>query len=214
MKNIDKEIYIKNGPEIFRVSKSEMKKLCNMQENLQRFSGSIKDSLESSLIAIADSDGGSDYSGIENFWKSRTLGNITTLSCIEFIGESSFKKRFTNKKDLLTYFTPLSEFLNDAEYVGRYFVRINPTSDGCTSYLLDDFFMMDECPMVIYRNENHVLIYQEDCLGKRFSMLDPRYFEDGNLRFIGSQYNTFRDRNLVRTRIENQTNSDLKRGEK
>ncbi len=92
-------------------------------------------------------------------------------------------------EEINTEYIKLSTFLNEAEYIGKEFVRtkpliINDIKD--VSYITEDPY---SSTTVLYKTDYAMLVEYKSTNTRYLEMLDPIYFKDNNYKFIGNKVN-------------------------
>jgi hypothetical protein len=143
-----------------------------------------------------------DYSWTDDFWHLRKTADGYKMRTIE----SSYTNRdYKSFKKLNVDFISLSEFLEKAEYVGRYFKRTKPIGRD-KSYMQEDrsIFLL-----YLYDNVAIYRIIEEDIFSgddyEEYKVLSCRYLEDGNYEFYGDYIESFNDKAGVYNAIYEQS---------
>lgn len=148
-----------------------------------------------------------DYSWADWFWHLRKTNdwyNISTITHLHIDEE----REYNTLEDVNRDFISLMDFLEKAEYVGRYFKRTAPhISDG--SYMEED----KSC-FILYKLEDvaickvisiNVFTGEDE---ERFEVLSGRYLEDGNYKYYGDVIDSFDDKVGIYNEIYNQSFGD------
>ena len=200
--NESMSIFIKKGPEIFDNSKAKdlldrIKQ--DMDENPRLANDPVFNMLTASVSQINQS-GLVDYSYCSSFWmvdeKASSDGFEIT---IEDPSDSHHRKTFKNIDELYRKYMDFREFLSEAKYVGRYFKRTAKIEGRDISFMEED-----NKTLVLFATESHMLIQYEFLGEKKFEMLSPRYFEDGNFEYYGEQHYEYNDKDEMFKAIEKQ----------
>lgn len=110
------------------------------------------------------------------------------------------KRDYISINELNKGYIKLSEFIKEAEYVGREFRRTVPVITYCNNTSIKDNSYLDRYG---FENNKHIVLYMKDntCLvkymcsyGSGYCIIDCRYIQDSNYEFIGSIYEEYRDR--------------------
>ena len=196
-------IFIKKGPEIFDEKKA--KEIADQADRDMKNSETLSNSqffnnMIQNLYRLGQSKGQVDYSGCNTFWvvdeTEPSYGQGITLVEKD---NASLKKSFKNIDELNEKFMDLREFLDDANYIGRYFKRTAKIDGRDISFMEED-----NSTLVLFATDNQMLIQTNDSSGKEFKMLSSRYFEDGNFEYYGEQHDEYNDKEAVFHAIEKQ----------
>lgn len=122
-------------------------------------------------------------------------------------------------------FIKLSDYLRDAQFVGREFRRIQPVYryskfridtirgriDRTRNYnTITDRSFMSDCDskhIVLYMKDNIFLVKDISCLGEFYRIIAGDYTYDGNYEFYGDVYEEYNDRDKVYLEIMEQIDS-------
>lgn len=193
------EIYLKRGPRIIPgqdVSNRNDNRLDIIEEHLKTDPNASPEELEKfrkfrDLVRDSVTVERKDYSGCESFWIS-----IVEDDCIRMVEcghPYSNEKRFENKEEIEKEFIRLRVFLDQAEYIGKYFKRSKPCAEGS---LADRSYTHDSNSLVLYATDSILLIQRETPYfkDKKFEIISSKYLEDGNYGFVGKVNDEFRDK--------------------
>ena len=200
---INGEIYIKNGPEIFHMddeSEDLMKKL-----ELGSIDDRLNELMERTVALysqLKNMEGTKDYSYCDEFWIANVEENGVNMVEAQTIPYMEAEERFfTDKKELDRTFTRLLIFLNEAQYVGRYFKRTKPIEDNHDKSFMEN----NQGCLALYTDGKKMLVKCKDCDGtERYEMIHSYYLEDGNYDFYGEHTDAYKDKMKVYTEINQQ----------
>ena len=168
--------------ELFKERQEEVYKRKAEKEELER----VKNSLYSDVYK--------DYSWTMKFWALSKKDKGYSLRA--YVNKKVVAQRdYESLEELNVDFISLSDFLQKAEYVGRYFKRTKSTSDGIMTYLMEN----KHC-FLLYMYNNVAIcreIFDNFFTGERverYIILSSKYFEDGNYSFYGDYIESFNDK--------------------
>lgn len=198
---INGEIYIKNGPDIFYMDNQYKEMIKQMEINsIDGMLAPYEEEYLNNMKIIKEAEGSKDYSYCDEFWISTVEENGINMSTCPYYSSEDIEERFfTDKKELDRHFTRLMGFLNNAEYVGKYFKRTASIGKD-KSYMDSD----NEC-LVLYSDGKRMLVLEKIAnFEPKFEMLRPRYIEDGNYEFYGEYTDKYKDKVSLYKAISNQ----------
>ena len=176
----NQNIFIKRGPEIFD-SKEAEELSKQVEDDMIEHPGLMQDPymkiLADKVRRLSKQKGAVDYSGCENFWiaKEQTGQKITL---VEQGSAISLTEEFDNIEALEEKFIDLHEFLDEAKYVGKFFRRTK-SIEGDTGYMQGDV-------LVLFATDSNMLAMETSFGTRKYKMIKPKYFIDGNFEFYGS----------------------------
>lgn len=100
----------------------------------------------------------------------------------------------TNIKELKEKYMRLMDFLKEAEYVGKEFIRTVPilTENGIdTSYWNQNPY---ESIIILYKTDYAMLAHHKNEHSNNLEMIKPEYINDGKYSFIGNQKIMYSDK--------------------
>ena len=185
------EIYVKNGPEPFQMDAEDEDLISDLEvksatEGILPFESQVLDMFK----VLESKKGTEDYSGCDEFWVSFVDGEQITMieqQAIPIIAPMT--RTFKSKADLEKSFTRLTEFLDKARYVGRYFRR----TDSLESNGDRSFSNKDGRVLVLYATDD-LMIIRHSFIEEEFGILDRRYLKDGKYEFYGQPTDKYRDK--------------------
>lgn len=193
------EIYLKRGPRIIPskdVSNRNDERLDMIEEHLKTDPKASPEELEKfryfrDLVRDSVTVERKDYSGCDSFWIS--IVEDDCIRMVEMERPYATEKVFETKEDLNKEFIRLRVFLEQAEYIGRYFKRTKPCAEGP---LADRSYTHDSNSLALYATDSILLIQSETPYfkDKKFEIISSKYLEDSNYEFIGKVNNEFRDK--------------------
>ena len=177
---ISGDIYIKIQPDIIK----EEEKLQKKQEELYE-------------IDFEEAHNGvSDYTQqrrkiIEKEIDLLEIGKLV-YDFTDRVGQKIIHK--TNIKELKEKYMRLMDFLKEAEYVGKEFIRTVPilTENGIdTSYWNQNPY---ESIIILYKTDYAMLAHHKNEHSNNLEMIKPEYINDGKYSFIGNQKIMYSDK--------------------
>jgi hypothetical protein len=170
--------------ELYKVRQEEINKRKTDKEGLERARNFL----------YLYSDVYKDYSWTMKFWALSKKDKGYSLRA--YVNKREVAQRdYESLEELNVDFISLSEFLEKAEYVGRYFKRTKPTSDGIITYMMEN----KHC-FLLYMYDNVAIcreIIDNFFTGERverYIILSSKYLEDGNYSFYGDYIESFNDK--------------------
>ena len=145
-----------------------------------------------------------DYSWIDEFWHLEKEDNGYSLRVYDN-KEVDAERNYESLEELNVDFISLSDFLEKAEYVGRYFKRTKPIG-GDKSFMQEDrsiFLLYLYDNVAIYRIIEKDIFSGDDY--EEYKILSCRYLEDGNYDFYGDCIESFNDKAGVYNAIYEQS---------
>lgn len=212
------EIYLKKGPEPFNASQmlsTIYDKIDDCNFELSKEDSDLSyawelDACEKIKDKFEAVDGEMDYSYCDNFWQAFINNGKIVLRCCY---ERNVSRVFNSVQELEMNFVKLSDFLNNATFVGRKFKRTKPivsTSGGddlsfmsvddnyyyIVLYAMQDLFLVEFCSSLFHKNE--------------YRLINSRYTLDGNYEFYGQEHLSYADKDLVYQEILEQLEDQRK----
>lgn len=133
-----------------------------------------------------EKDNFGDYSFFEDFHE-RKDGKITAYSVF---CSHDYEDKY-DKHNRYKYYTKLTSFMKNAEYIGKKFKRTKQTQLAPGKFdrsYMEEIKLGDYSLIVLYATSDLILIQETSISGDvSYEMLDPRYFRDGNFSFYGEQ---------------------------
>ena len=201
---INGEIYIKNGSEPYHMSERTKDLIYDLDFDASKENPDfVAMEYVDKFRQFEGLEGEDDYSGCNEFWVSMIDENGINMIEQSLLNTT---KRFANKQELDKSFTRLTDFLEHARYVGRYFKRTKPVNSNDKSYMEDD-----NSALVLFATDRLMLIKYSGFDSEKFEMLSPRYFEDGNFEFYGEFVGEYSDKTSLYQAINEQIVSSNKR---
>ena len=188
---VNGEIYVKNGPHAFYMSDKDNKEMADLEFNsLSNDASNIEEWYLDKLKSLKDVEGKPDYSGCEDFWISYVNEdgiNMVQMDPMAHITHiKPLVRTYKNINEVKKDFTRLTDFLNDAEYIGKYFKRTaSRKENGDCGYMSGELKTL-----CIYKKGNMMLVKTDHLGSERFEMLKPYYLDDGNYEFFGGYDST------------------------
>ncbi len=193
-------IYIKRGSEPFKPSKMDRFLFDSTQDLKENHKdaynvindGGALDVLTGFLGDIIGHEGDDSYSGCDAFWYCCvTEDDKVVLNESPNFGPR-MQKTYDSLEEANEKFIGLVSFLENAEYVGRYFRRTKPLKDNIlyTEGYNDTLVLFKLGDIMIARcdySDNDVPIY-------RYEPISEEYTKDGNYEFYGEVNNEYTDR--------------------
>jgi hypothetical protein len=180
--------------ELYKVRQEEINKRKTDKEGLERARNFL----------YLYSDVYKDYSWTMKFWALSKKDKGYSLRA--YVNKREVAQRdYESLEELNVDFISLSEFLEKAEYVGRYFKRTKPIGRD-KSYMQEDrsIFLL-----YLYDNVAIYRIIEEDIFSgddyEEYKVLSCRYLEDGNYEFYGDYIESFNDKAGVYNAIYEQS---------
>ena len=197
------EIYVKRGPEPFHMGDIDNGKIKDLEfkSYTAGLSGVENEHLEM-LKSFKSIEGEPDYSGCSDFWISYI--NKSGVNMVNMSFPSTYYKTYNNIEEIKKKYMKLVDFLNDAEYIGRYFRR---TSKRLTTSGRDDISYMGTSSqtLALYKKDNMLLVKSiSPFLEDEFEMLLPQYLEDGQYSFYGKCNDSYTDKKELYSLIHEQ----------
>ena len=193
------EIYLKRGPRIIPnndISNRNEERFDLLEEDFKTDPNISPESLKRfrefrELISGSNTVERKDYSGCSSFWVS--IVDDDGIRMVENLSPIGDVKTFDTKNEIDKEFIRLRVFLDQANYVGRYFKRTKPFANG--SYV-DRSFMHDTNSLVLYATDSILIIQRETPYFKnqKIEIISSRYLEDNNYEFIGKINEEFKDK--------------------
>ena len=219
------EIYIKRDSEEFTPASLGIEQLSNLskidEEKINALNkmtnGEITieklNKLSEFLHLLSKKNKIKSYLGCEEFWVSTVNKNSIKMAAIVFHeyygGNGEFlTDTFKNKSELDKKFIKLSTFLEQAEYVGKYFKRTSKVEEYDDSYMRKIPFITKNAPLILYKMGDRLLgieDYSPKLGGRQFCLISPKYTEDGNYKFFGKTNKDYQDKPKVYQLILKQT---------
>ena len=213
---VNGEIYIKKYPNVLFPTNGKMGTLYDWE-----FEASKEGASEHNVFlwqmfqdGINDNDTRYDYSHMNNYWLSFVDSNDINMLAWDCISASLYKCK--NKEELDKNFMKLTDFLEKAEYIGKYFKRTRPKyykSTGLINTKGDIGYMKEDSRhLALFKLGNKLLIRTKDLYHEEFeiNIIDPRYLDDGNYTFYGNFNKEFEDKKKVYRLIHNQIVGQIK----
>ena len=147
-------------------------------------------------------------------------------------GDLVFEIENVSLDDINKRFIKLSDFINDAKFIGREFRRTQPVcryskyksvSNGFVRGIRRLTLVPNDCGVITdrsymenYENNKNIVLYAKDNMflvkyisrfGEVYKIIDCSYTSDGNYEFYGDVYEEYRDRDKVYSEIVEQINS-------
>lgn len=219
------EIYIKRGSEEFALSSQDIElfsnldkiseakfKVLNKMTNGETTREELK-MLSEFFQSLSQKKQIKSYLGCEQFWLSTINKNSIKMAAIvyhEYYGGNGelFTRRFNNKSEIDKKFIKLTTFLDQAEYIGKYFKRTSKVEDHDDSYMRRIPLIKKKSPLILYRLGDRLLgieDYSPELGGRQFCLISPRYTEDENYEFFGKTNKDYQDKPKVYQSILKQT---------
>ena len=203
MENND-NVYIKRGPDFLKLDDMSSQKL---RESIERIlalrtednAAEVGELLDKLFVSyktpIFNEDYYVNYEGTGEFWIREDYNNgivVTNYSwgrTLTFSSEEELNNQFINLKD----------FMKNAEYIGRYFLRTEPLVD-LPGYIKNDAYMSKfKSSLVIYSNGAYMLTVDQDPydMSKRYGIIESRFLYDSKYKFIGVKDYNYENRDEV-----------------
>ncbi len=212
------EIYLRKGPELFNASQTlstiyDKIDDCNFElskENPDLSYARKLDAYEEAKDKFEAVDGELDYSYCDKFWQAFMNNGKIVLRCCD---KRNVSRVFNSVQELEMDFVKLSDFLNNATFVGRKFKRTKPivsTLGGndlsfmsvdddyyyIVLYAMQDLFLVKFCSSLFHKNE--------------YRLINSRYTLDGNYEFYEQEHLSYADKDLVYQEILEQLEGQRK----
>lgn len=144
--------------------------------------------------------------GCQDFWLSNYENGIIKMSynngCSD--GIIGCERTFNDIQRINEEYIPLLEYLNTAEYIGRYFKLNKPLTKR--EYM--EWGSDDLTPLVLYMDGNRALEYFSD---RKYAMITPRFLEAGTYELFGNVNEEYRNTSKVYLDIFNQISDNQRR---
>jgi hypothetical protein len=101
-------------------------------------------------------------------------------------------KTYSDEIQLNKAFIKLTDFLDESNYIGRYFKRTALIDNQGFNYLLKDNKIL-----ILYATKNIILTKYKDIFKEEFQILPPHFFEDGNFEFYGEYNDEYSNKKLL-----------------
>ena len=134
-----------------------------------------------------------DYSWSDDFWQLFVVQNKIVMQVVNKRKVES-KMVFNNVSKMKEHFVRLSDFLSNANYIGREFKRTKPTSNGSKSFMSSSTGVL-----ALYEYDGIILTKKG-----RFCTLEKYYVDDGNYTFVGDVNEEYRDKDKLYQEIMQQ----------
>ena len=214
----DGDIYLKRGPEKTSASfLSNIEDLINRLECLNE--ENINEKEKSNFLKLKDSiintrneatDGKLfDYSYVDSFHILRTDGKqIQIINHKKYEFENQNIRIFDNVEELNEYYISLSDFLKQANYVGRFFARTAPVEIE-KGEIYDKLYMdgvSNPYILVLYATQELLLVkeFNKETKKEKFKLISSRYTYDKNYVLFGEVNKDYLNPAKVYTEIKNQ----------
>ena len=223
---INGEIYLKRGPEPFKSQDLQDidDKIYDLNFNLSSSNSDFNDfdkleKLTEIKNCFSEIIGKPDYSGCSSFWQLFTNDGTS----ITMIRNDSYhqKRNYDNKRQAERDFVKLSDFLENATFVGREFKRTQPIVIDINirygKYKEDKSYMgnVDSFKYIVLYATQELFLIKRICNGKEeYGLINSKYTLDGNYVFFGEVYEEYKDKEKVYSEVFKQVTEENRKYKK
>lgn len=203
---INGDIYIKIEPDIIKPNEEKLEELkrkiyeldfLDAHNGITSKTEKEREYLEKNLEDLQEEK--LDYNYTDNFHILKITEQGIKLYCYDRFG-----KRIINKcdnRELKEKYIRLVDFLRNAKYIGKTFIRTEPTIiDECIdkSYMNQDSY---ETIKTLYQTDYAMLVNYKTQHGNYFQMINPQYLIDKKYTFIGNKDSIYEDKKSIYKQI-------------
>lgn len=201
------KIYIKKIPDKERLTREETVELLNSpyapRDEIEQFRELLKsmgrtmDEFLDDVFALGSNNGAfrEEWSGCKNFWTCAENEDGIIMS-EHILNEEAAEKEFKSQEELEKEFISINSFLENANYVGKFFRRTKRIYEDDKEYL-----PVNHNVFALYELDGIILaIKQKD--GKTvFDIIPSQLTRDGNYELYGSQKVSFDNKKEINKEI-------------
>ena len=139
------------------------------------------------------------YDYTDNFHVLKITENGIKMYNYDRTGKA--KKNKCDIEELQEKYVRLIDFLKEAEYIGKEFIRTVPllTENGIdTSYWNQNPY---ESTLILYKTDYAMLAYYKNEHSKCLEMIKPEYFKDNKYTFIGNQNRMYENNDKIYRKV-------------
>ena len=196
---INGDIYIKIEPDIIKPNEEKIEELkekiydldfLDAHNGITSKTEKERECLENSIEKLQEEK--LDYNYTDNFHILKITEKGINLYCYDMFGKKIINK--CNNRELKEKYVRLVDFLLKANYIGKIFVRTEPTMiNNCIdrSYMNQDPY---ETITTLYQTEYAMLVNYKTQNGNYFQMINPQYLMDKKYTFIGNKNRMYEDK--------------------
>lgn len=204
------KIYIKKIPDKERLTREETVELLNSpyapRDEIEQFRELLKgmgktiDEFLDDVFALGRNNGAfrEEWSGCKNFWTCAENEDGIIMS-EHILNEEAAEKEFKSQEELEKEFISISSFLENANYVGKFFRRTKSIYEDDKEYLPVNYNVF-----ALYELDGIILAVKQKDGKTMFDIIPSQLTRDGNYELYGSQRASFDNKKAINKEIVKQ----------
>ena len=204
------KIYIKKIPDKERLTREETVELLNSpyapRDEIEQFRELLKgmgktiDEFLDDVFALGRNNGAfrEEWSGCKNFWTCAENEDGIIMS-EHILNEEAAEKEFKSQEELEKEFISISSFLENANYVGKFFRRTKSIYEDDKEYLPVNYNVF-----ALYELDGIILAIKQKDGKTMFDIIPSQLTRDGNYELYGSQRASFDNKKVINNEIVKQ----------